>query len=80
MHRVMAVDIYGRVSTLNVCLDSLSLPHCMANVTFDNLFPGVQNSKNNMHEQKSIIPYPTTRDKLIYWLHVTIDFKKIPLF
>ena len=73
MHGVMTADIYGRVSTLSVYLDSLSLPHCMANVTFDNLFPGVQNSKNNTHQQNGIIPYPTAREKLIYWLHVTID-------
>ena len=73
MHGVMTADIYDRVSTLRVYLDSLSLPHCMANVTFDNLFPGVQNSKNNTHQQNSVIPDPTAREKLIYWLHVTID-------
>lgn len=73
MHRVMAADIYGRFSTLSVCLDSLSPPHCMANATFDNVFPGVQNSKNNTHKQNSIDPYLTVREKLIYRLHVTTD-------
>lgn len=77
MHRVIGTDTDNNmVFTLSVCLDTLSLSQCMANVIFNNIYPGMQNSESNACKQNSNIPYPIVRERLIYWLHVTIDLKK----
>lgn len=73
MHWGMGIDKNNMVFTLSMCLDTLSVPQCMASITFENLHPGMQNSKNIARKQNSIILYPTVRDRLIYWLHVTTD-------